>query len=97
MVAAYEPAFPGCLVRARPIGAPSISDSSERDRTILAVPEDDPRFADIKSLDDLPDQNLTEIEEFFEVYKRLEGDKEVEIHGWIDLENTHQIILGSAR
>lgn len=81
LVAAYDPAFPGCRVRVRPVGALNMSDSSGRDRTILAVPDDDPRFADIKSLDDLPDQNLTEVEEFFEGYKRLEGDKEVEIHG----------------
>ena len=97
LVAAYDPAFPGCLVRARPVGALDMSDSSGRDRTILAIPDDDPRFADIKSLDDLPDQNLTEVEEFFEVYKRLEGDKEVEIHGWLSLEEAHQVIRDFTR
>ncbi|MGB3682946.1 MAG: inorganic diphosphatase [Rubrobacteraceae bacterium] len=97
MVAAYDPAFPGCMVQARPVGALDMSDSSGRGRTILAVPEDDPRFADIKSLDNLPDQNLTEIEEFFEVYKRLEGDKEVEIHGWLSLEEAHEVIRDSAK
>jgi inorganic pyrophosphatase len=97
LVAAYDPAFPGCLVRARPVGALDMSDSGGRDRTILAVPNDDPRFADIKSLDDLPAQNLTEVEEFFEVYKRLEGDKEVEIHGWLSLEEAHEVIRDSTR
>lgn len=97
VVAAYDPAFPGCLVQVRPIGALNMSDSNGRDRTILAVPEDDPRFSDIESLEDLPDQNLTEIEEFFEVYKRLEGDKEVEIHGWLSLTEAHDVIRESAR
>lgn len=97
VVAAYDPAFPGCLVHARPVGALDMSDSNGRDRKILAVPEDDPRFADIQNLNDLPDQNLTEIEEFFEVYKRLEGDKEVEIHGWLSLAEAHRIIRDSAR
>lgn len=97
VVAAYDPAFPGCIVRVRPIGALDMSDSSSRDRTILAVPDDDPRFADIKNLEDLPDQNLTEVEEFFEVYKRLEGGKEVEIHDWLSLEKAHEIIRDSAR
>lgn len=63
---------------------------------VVEVPEDDPRFADIKSLDDLPDQNLSEIKDFFEVYKRLEGDKDVEIHGWLSLEDTQQVIRDSA-
>lgn len=97
VVAAYDSAFPGCVLRARPIGVLDMSDSSGRDRTILAVPDDDARFADIESLDDLPDQNLTEIEEFFEVYKRLEGDKEVEIHGWLPLKEAHEVIRNSAR
>jgi inorganic pyrophosphatase len=44
----------------------------------LTVPDDDPRFAEISALEDLPDQNLREIEQFFEVYKWLEGDEEVE-------------------
>ena len=97
VVAAYDPAFPGCMVRARPIGALDMSDSSGRDRTVFAVPDDDPRFAAIKSLDELPEQNLTEIEEFFEVYKRLEGDKEVEIHGWLSLEEAQDLIRDSVR
>jgi inorganic pyrophosphatase len=49
---------------------------------VLAVPDDDPRFADIGALEDLPDENLREIEQFFEVYKRLEGDEEAQIRGW---------------
>ena len=79
----------------RSVGALDMSDSSGRDRTILTVPNDDPRFADIKSLYDLPDQNLTEVEEFFEVYKRLEGDKEVELHGELSLEEAREVIRES--
>jgi inorganic pyrophosphatase len=40
----------------------------------------------------LPDENLREIEQFFEVYKRLEGDEEAQIRGWIGLEETHELI-----
>ena len=97
VVAAYDPAFPGCLVRARPVGALHMSDSKGEERNVLAVPDDDPRFADINTLEDLPDQNLREIEEFFEVYKRLEGDEEVEIRGWLSPEETHELILVCAR
>jgi inorganic pyrophosphatase len=92
VVAAYDPAFPGCVVRARPIGALHITDSKGEEHNVLAVPEDDPRFADIGALEDLPKENLREIEQFFEVYKRLEGDEEAQIRGWIGLEETHELI-----
>jgi inorganic pyrophosphatase len=83
MVAAYDGAFPGCVVRARPIGALRLQDASGPEHNVLAVPDDDPRFADIAELEDLPAQNLREIEQFFATYKTLEGDESVEIHGWV--------------
>ena len=97
VVAAYDPAFPGCVVRARPVGALHIADSKGEEHNVLAVPDDDPRFADIQALEDLPDQNLREIEQFFEVYKRLEGDEEVEILGWLGLDETQEMIRGCAQ
>ena len=97
VVAAYDPAFPGCVVRARPIGALHIADSKGEEHNVLAVPDDDPRFSDIHALEDLPDQNLREIEQFFQVYKRLEGDEEVEILGWLGLEETHAMMRGCAQ
>ncbi|MDP8949200.1 MAG: inorganic diphosphatase [Actinomycetota bacterium] len=97
VVASYDPAFPGCVVRARPIGALHISDSKGEEYNVFAVPDDDPRFADIRALEDLPGQNMREVEEFFEVYKRLEGDEEVEIRGWLSLEETHELIRNAAR
>jgi inorganic pyrophosphatase len=97
VMAAYDPAFPGCVVRVRPIGALHISDSKGEEHNVLAVPDDDPRFADIEALWDLPEENLREIEQFFEVYKRLEGDEEVEILGWVGLEETHELIRGCAQ
>ncbi len=97
VVAAYDPAFPGCVVRARPIGALHITDSKGEEYNVLAVPDDDPRFADMHALEDLPNQNLREIEEFFEVYKQLEGDEEVEILGWLGLDETHELIRECAQ
>jgi len=92
VVAAYAPAFPGCVVRARPIGSLHITDSKGEEHNVLAVPDDDPRFADICALEDLPKESLREIEQFFEVYKRLEGDEEVQIRGWLGLDETHELI-----
>src|SRR5829696_4296322 len=92
VVAAYDPAFPGCVVLARPIGALHVADTKGEEHNVLAVPDDDPRFAEISALEDLPDENLREIEQFFEVYKRLEGDEKAQIRGWLGLEDTHELI-----
>ena len=59
----------------------------------MAVPDDDPRFAEISALEDLPKENLREIEQFFEVYKRLEGDEEAQIRGWQGYDDTQELIL----
>ncbi len=96
MIAAYDPVFPGCVLRVRPVGALDATDEGGADRTILAVPDDDPRFANIRALDDVPDENLREIEQFYTVYKQLEGDEEVEIHGWLSREEAQEIIRQSA-
>lgn len=96
LLAAYDPAFPGCVIHARPIGALHIRDSSGEERNILAVPADDPRFHDINAADDLPDQNLDEMAEFFVVYKRLEGDEDVEVLGWLEAAEAHEVIREAA-
>ena len=50
------------------------------------------RRAEIGALEDLPDENLREIEQFFEVYKRLEGDEEARIRGWRGYDDTQELI-----
>ena len=95
-VAAYDAVFPGCVVRVRPVGALETSDSKGHEFNIFAVPVDDPRFADISSLDDLPGQSLHEIEQFYSTYKQLEGDEEVELLGWRSAEEAQEIIARCA-
>ena len=96
VVAAYDPVFPGCMIQARILGALEMSEAGETEYNIFAVPSDDPRFEDLLSLDDLPDQNLREIENFFVTFKQLEGDEEAEIQGWVGQEETYEIIRQSA-
>src|SRR6476646_2723548 len=45
-----EPTFPGCHVRARPIGVFRMRDDKGIDAKILCVPADDPRWSDIQDL-----------------------------------------------
>ena len=49
----------------------------------MAVPLADPRFEDIKELQDLPQHVLKEFKNFLETYKVLQG-KTVEIKGFGD-------------
>ncbi len=92
IVAAFEPTFPGCVVRVRTVGAMHLTDTESEEYKILGVPDDDPRFSDIKASEHLPDQILEEIEQFIVVYKHLEGDKEAEVHGWLPAEEAQDLI-----
>ena len=76
-----NPLFPGVIAEARAIGFMEMIDSGEVDNKIIAVPTKDPRFSDIKSIDDLPSHSLKEIQNFFETYKLLQN-KTVEIKGF---------------
>src|SRR5713101_4283059 len=77
-----EPTFPGCHVRARPIGTLTMVDEKGVDEKILAAPVDDPRFAGIQVLDDLPAHWLREIATFFRTYKELQG-LQTEVRDWL--------------
>jgi inorganic pyrophosphatase len=96
LVAAYDPAFPGCVLLARPLGVLDMTDEKGRDYKIFAVPADDPRFAEVTSLDDLPSHILREVEHFFAVYKQLE-EKRVEVYGWQGLEQAYELIRKYSR
>ncbi|MEM9219468.1 MAG: inorganic diphosphatase [Cyanobacteria bacterium P01_F01_bin.150] len=81
MVIMDQPTFPGCVIAARPIGMLEMIDGGDRDEKLLCVPDKDPRYVDVKSLDDIASHRLDEISEFFRTYKNLEK-KVTEIQGW---------------
>jgi len=81
MVIMDQPTFPGCIIAARPIGMLIMIDGGDRDEKLLCVPVKDPRYANVKSLDDIAPHRLEEIAEFFRTYKNLEK-KVTEIQGW---------------
>ena len=91
LVVVEEPTFPGCYVRARPIGTLVMSDEKGLDEKILAVLVDDPRFDGIETLTQLHPHWLREIENFFAIYKTLQ-DKIVTIQGWESREVAWEII-----
>lgn len=81
LVITHEPTFTGCVIPARPIGLFDMRDEKGMDQKILAVPVGDPRFDQVHDLADLAPHWLREIENFFSIYKTLEG-KFTEVIGW---------------
>ncbi len=81
LVMVEERTFPGCLLRVRLIGVLTIEDDETEEPKLLAVPVDEPRFAEYRDIADVPKHLLAEIEDFFDIYKRLEG-KSVKTRGW---------------
>jgi len=92
MVHSYEPLEVGCVIKARPIGVLIMEDEEGEDPKILSVPVNDPRFDGFKDISDVHPNMLREIQEFFEVYKRLEPKKWVKFKTWKNAEESTKII-----
>ncbi|MET0420947.1 MAG: inorganic diphosphatase [Acidimicrobiia bacterium] len=82
LVLLEDPSFPGCWVRARPLGVFWMEDEKGPDAKIICVPVHDPVYDNVATLDDLRPHLLDEIEHFFDVYKMLEPDKHSETRGY---------------
>ena len=82
LVMVNEPTFSGCLIEARIVGMFRMKDKGANDFKVLGVPNSDPLFAHIKTLEDVPPHYLREVEHFFGTYKQLEGAS-TESLGWI--------------
>jgi inorganic pyrophosphatase len=81
LVLVDEPSYPGVMIAVRPVGVLKMVDQQEPDEKILAVPNRNPRFDQMKKIEDVFSHNLREIEHFFTIYKELEG-KRTEMRGW---------------
>lgn len=90
-----EPTFPGCHIRARPIGVFIMSDEHGEDAKVLTVAASDPRVGDILGLDDIPTHELDEIAHFFAIYKQLEPGAETVTRGWEGRAEAERIIHDS--
>jgi inorganic pyrophosphatase len=92
MVLSYEPLEVGCIVKVRPIGVLIMEDEKGIDPKILSVPTGDPRFEGYHDIDDVHPHRLKEIQEFFEIYKRLEPLKWVKFKTWQNAAEAVKII-----
>jgi inorganic pyrophosphatase len=57
-------------------------DTSGPDAKLLCVSADDPRFAHLQELGDVPMHQISEIWHFFQIYEALEPDKSAETRTW---------------
>lgn len=92
MVLSYEPLEVGCIAKVRVIGALLMEDEKGIDPKILSVPIGDPRFAEFRDLGDVAPHRLREIQEFFEIYKRLEPSKWVKFKKWQNASEAGKIV-----
>jgi inorganic pyrophosphatase len=91
MVAASEPTCPGGGVIARPVAVIALSDEGEIERKALCVPCEDPTWEHVGGLEDLPNQLIEEIGDFFVACKRREG-REVRVAGWSSHQDAEEVI-----
>ena len=73
LVICSEPTFPGCIVPARVLGCLTMIDDGKLDYKLISVVDCDPRYADVKELEDLSPFVLKEISNFFANYKVLQN------------------------
>ncbi|HJW09062.1 MAG TPA: inorganic diphosphatase [Holophagaceae bacterium] len=86
--------YPGVVIKARPVGMLLMHDDKGQDNKVLCVAADDPNYAHVESLDDLPPHFMKEVEHFFVTYKDLE-EKDVHSDGWAGREEALEFIRQS--
>lgn len=84
LVLAPFPIQIGAVIRCRSIGVLIMDDEAGGDAKVLAVPADKlyPPYRHIQKPEDLPAEELSRIQHFFEHYKDLEKGKWVKVKGW---------------
>ncbi len=94
LVLVDEPSFTGCMMEARPVGILHMADRQENDEKVLAVPNRNPRFDSIHTIDQVFPHTRREIEYFFSIYKELQGVK-TDIKGWAGPREARRVISES--
>lgn len=94
LVLVDEPSFTGCLMEVRPLGVLNMVDEKTGDQKVLAVPNRNPRFDSIRTMDEVFPHTKKEIEYFFSIYKELQGGK-TQMQGWAGPQDAYRVITGS--
>jgi inorganic pyrophosphatase len=89
-----EPSFTGCLIEVRPVGVLNMIDQNQTDQKIVGVPNRNPRYDQVHSLDQIFAHVRREIEHFFTIYKELEGRTTATL-GWGGPKDARKVIVDS--
>ena len=96
LVCLYEATFPGCLIPVKPVGMFMMRDEKGIDDKIICVPLARPLLERIRGARGPAGAAAQEIEQFFSIYKELEG-KAVSIDGWHSRAEAEQEIAEARR
>ena len=100
LVLMEDPAFPGCVLLVRLLGAIEVEqtehDKTKRNDRLIAVAETSQLFANLRTVDDLPQQIRSEIDSFFVNYHRLQG-KQSRTLRWSSPDKAQQLIDEACR
>ncbi len=93
-----QPLTTGIFLEAKIIGVMKFEDDGEIDDKIVVVPADDRNTGNaIKSLDDLPEQLLKQIEFHFNRYKDLKKPGSTTVKGWGGIDDAKQIVADAIK
>jgi inorganic pyrophosphatase len=95
MALSFEPLEVGAIAKVRVIGALIIEDEEGPDAKILSVLVNDLRFEGYKDIADIHQHQLTEIQEFFATYKRLEPCRWAKVKGWKNAQEAKKIVASA--
>jgi len=96
LVLVGDPTFPGCRIRARPVGVFHMTDEKGPDEKVICVPLKDSAFGRVHDVHDIAPEFRDEIEHFFQVYKDLEAAK-TETRGFGNKAEAEEIIAAARR
>jgi len=95
-----EPAFPGCVLKCRPIGViegeQGDKEGKQRNDRIVAIQKDAHSWSDIRTINDLGKQFCRELEEFFVNYHKLIG-KQYRVLGVKGPETVRKMVRSAMR
>ena len=93
----YEPLEVGSVAKVRVIGALIMEDEQGLDPKILSVLVNDLRFEGYRDIGDVQEHQLTEIQDFFATYKRLEPCKWAKVKCWKNAKDAKQIVVSAMK
>jgi len=96
LVLGQESVVPLAIMRAKPIGVMKMLDQGTEDDKIIAVHLDDPEYCIYDSIKQLPPHRMSEVQRFFEDYKKLEK-KSVKVEGFLDREDALNTVRDSIK